>query len=1153
MKKTKISFALLISFIMSLFLAALAPIISFADSYVVYINSKEDFLEFAKSCSYDAWSRGKSFALSADISLEGESFSPIPSFSGTFDGAGHKISGLNITGAYSPAGLFAKTEKGAVIKNLTVIGAVAPEGDKGLVGGIVGDNAGTLEGCSFIGTVIGRSQTGGVVGFNRLTGSLLSCSADGEIIGENCTGGIVGSNAGLISDSQSFAKVNTISTNPSISLDELNISLTLDITKLPSLSGSAPSDTGGIAGYSTGIILGCNNSGTVGYKHIGYNVGGIVGRSSGHLASNENTGDVFGRKDVGGIVGHLEPYISYNLSEDILASLKSELDAMNGLIDKAASDTKGQIPAVSNRINAILTHLEDATGSLEAVMNGIGKYGDDLTDEVNRIGEILDHTISLIAVEGAGISDITKNISDSLNSLNLALDKITTVPEGEDTSAYQDLILAVGYLNDAMTDANEGLNNIKDGFASLQSAAKITEGQEEAVEEALTTILNGTTELSKAFSSLSDALGKLSVAIENGNLFSSEVTAALKQLSTSMDGLSDATTKISNGISVISGNVNLDFTSIYTGLSEISAALSDFSDASTNVGNSLNSLTGALNKSESAVTDIKDSVGHLKAAMDNSSKFANKIKSVIQYLNSTDPIQLPTPSEDISVKATELFVSLKAMESELKLLNLDITSISDELVGTLSEINKCTERISDILVEMIYGLNNTDIFDDEVSEEEIHQITYGKVYSSHNKGRVYADINVGGIAGVIGLEFALDPEDDLTGELSITQKKVYQLKAVIHNSKNSGDVISKRDCVGGIVGKMDFGTIYGCESYGNVTSEAGDYVGGIAGISAGLISTCYSKCTLSGGKHIGGIVGSSVTEDFSGDGSLVKGCYSMVEITAYTQFAGAISGSYTGEYEENYFVSDTLWGIDRVSYSGKAEPIKYEDLIKRRYIPDTFYGFTLDFVADGVIVKSLDFKYGDSFDESVFPKIPNKDGHYGYWDTTELKNLTFDTVVSAVYKPYITAIGSEEKREDGREIFFVDGEFTDGEKISISKSSSHSTISSLEENLLSGYEIIESWVLNIPGGKFESHNIHFLPSVKNASVYIRVDGEWIEMETEELGSYLTFDANGDEISIALVKKTPKILAISLMAVGVLLLSLAVVMSIVYKKQEKKRK
>ena len=40
-------------------------------------------------------------------------------------------------------------------------------------------------------------------------------------------------------------------------------------------------DTGGIAGRSSGMILTSVNTGTVGYEHIGYNVGGIVGRTDG--------------------------------------------------------------------------------------------------------------------------------------------------------------------------------------------------------------------------------------------------------------------------------------------------------------------------------------------------------------------------------------------------------------------------------------------------------------------------------------------------------------------------------------------------------------------------------------------------------------------------------------------------------------------------------------------------------------------------------------------------------------------------------------------------------------------------------------------------------------------------------------------------------
>ena len=67
-------------------------------------------------------------------------------------------------------------------------------------------------------------------------------------------------------------------------------------------------DTGGIAGRSSGTITGSVNHGEIGYPHTGYNVGGIAGRQNGSVVGCENYGSIWGRKDVGGIVGQFEPY-----------------------------------------------------------------------------------------------------------------------------------------------------------------------------------------------------------------------------------------------------------------------------------------------------------------------------------------------------------------------------------------------------------------------------------------------------------------------------------------------------------------------------------------------------------------------------------------------------------------------------------------------------------------------------------------------------------------------------------------------------------------------------------------------------------------------------------------------------------------------------
>ena len=72
----------------------------------VIIWTGEEFADFSRRCSLDTWSQGKTVVLKADIDLKGISFSPIPSFGGSFDGQGHRVTGFTLTGAGSNQGLF---------------------------------------------------------------------------------------------------------------------------------------------------------------------------------------------------------------------------------------------------------------------------------------------------------------------------------------------------------------------------------------------------------------------------------------------------------------------------------------------------------------------------------------------------------------------------------------------------------------------------------------------------------------------------------------------------------------------------------------------------------------------------------------------------------------------------------------------------------------------------------------------------------------------------------------------------------------------------------------------------------------------------------------------------------------------------------------
>ena len=141
--------------VLALCLTVLPAAAASGSMQTVYLDSAEEFAAFAKSCSLDTWSQGKTFILRADISLSGVDFTPAASFGGTFEGRGHTISDFNLTENASPAGLFGTILPGGRVANLNVAGSVAAGGDKIACGGIAGENYGRIVCCTFTGMVQG--------------------------------------------------------------------------------------------------------------------------------------------------------------------------------------------------------------------------------------------------------------------------------------------------------------------------------------------------------------------------------------------------------------------------------------------------------------------------------------------------------------------------------------------------------------------------------------------------------------------------------------------------------------------------------------------------------------------------------------------------------------------------------------------------------------------------------------------------------------------------------------------------------------------------------------------------------------------------------------------------------------------------------------
>ena len=144
--------------------------------------------------------------LTADIDLEGVDWTPIApktvtydgttyGYLGTFDGNGHTISGLNVSGDFQYAGLFGVVTSGT-IKNLTVAGSVkGGTAENSAAGGIAGSaKTCTIEACANLCSVSANHYVGGIVGMIRNT-TVRDCYNVRTVASASNAGGIVGMTA----------------------------------------------------------------------------------------------------------------------------------------------------------------------------------------------------------------------------------------------------------------------------------------------------------------------------------------------------------------------------------------------------------------------------------------------------------------------------------------------------------------------------------------------------------------------------------------------------------------------------------------------------------------------------------------------------------------------------------------------------------------------------------------------------------------------------------------------------------------------------------------------------------------------------------------------------------------------------------------------
>lgn len=252
------------------------------------------------------------FLLFSDLDLNGNEWMPIGTdsnpFWGGFDGGGHTITGMTITGDGDYVGLFGEcrnfTADSSYIKSVTVKGA-------------------NISGKSFVGAIAGAGA------------NISDCySIENTIYASRCVGGVCGSLIGKISGCYNSSSVSGISTAGGI-------------------MGSASYE----GNVGNGVVQYCYNIGTVTVSQQDSSVGGITGASANRydISNCLNCGKITGNgKNVGGIAGSTDSnYMNF------IGNCYYNSDLNNAGVGEGASDKV--IPLTTSQLCGALPEGLDST------------------------------------------------------------------------------------------------------------------------------------------------------------------------------------------------------------------------------------------------------------------------------------------------------------------------------------------------------------------------------------------------------------------------------------------------------------------------------------------------------------------------------------------------------------------------------------------------------------------------------------------------------------------------------------------------------------------------------------------------------------------------------------------------------------------------
>lgn len=324
-------------------------------------------------------------------------------FTGTFDGDGHTIVGLQAKG-----GLFGKLGSGAVVKDINIVSSVFTGKAAGAnVGAVAAENnGGSISGISGYGNTVKGSDgyIGGLVGKNY--GGISNSDDQSTVIaGANTVaGGIAGIN-GTDASKPLNGTLENVQSNSAVTTDNL-------------VAGQYASNLGGIVGknellLNTYNINNVSAHGITGKTGNTQTSGGIVGTNEGRISNAYNESIIHGSENIGGVAGKN----GTQTSDSKLTELNDVANAVEIIGDAGGKNVGGLVGMQEHAT----TNQGRNTGAITGCTNVGGMVGYNKADSyLNNLENSPQATITGITNVGgiAGVNEGEISADDQLNLVN---------------------------------------------------------------------------------------------------------------------------------------------------------------------------------------------------------------------------------------------------------------------------------------------------------------------------------------------------------------------------------------------------------------------------------------------------------------------------------------------------------------------------------------------------------------------------------------------------------------------------------------------------------------------------------------------------------------------------------------------------------------